>query len=402
MVIYKLYGLFISLISKLLKSGIGLVAFLKLKTGLYRKVPLPDYDFDSLKALWPYKPPYCVSNAFSRKEEADIDLSICIPAFNAEKTILTLLEQIERQKTNYKIEVLIVNDGSTDKTGELIGRFVAGRENYHLYHQGNAGLSAARNKAIDNSSGRYLTFIDSDDEICDGFIESLMSAATTNDADIVRGQYYSRHGSHIRLCGIVSSFAWGKVYRASLFDKIRFPEGYWFEDMINSFLLTTLSEKTVDISVPVIIHNYVEGSLSKVQLSAVTYRSLEQLYLVMSLIEDYKTLGLTDEAYLHKRILHECSRLMVRRTERLDEVTKKQVFLACNKIFEENGIKAVEFSGVDRLFADSIINKDYVAWKMAADYAVVYNRFFDIRAYDQSKERLSPTTHYSTRYKEMP
>lgn len=353
----------------------GQTSFLKLKTGLYRVEPLPEYDFAALTTQWPYRSPHCVSNLYSRKNKTNIDLSICIPAFNAEMTILTLLEQIERQRANFKVEILIVNDGSTDQTGGIVEQFIEGKENFHLYHQENTGLSAARNKAIDNSSGRYLTFIDSDDEICDGFIENLMSVAVTQDADIVRGQYYSRRRKHMRLCGIASSFAWGKVYRASLFDKIRFPNGYWFEDMINGFLLTPLSGKTVDVNMPVIIHNYNKGSLSKLQLSTTTYKSLEQLFLVISLIEDYKALGLTDEAYLHKRIMNECSRLMVRRTEKLDEGTKKQVFLACNRIFTENEIKAREFSGVDRIFADAIINKDYAAWKMAAEYAVVYNRF---------------------------
>ena len=205
-----------------------------------------------------------------------------------------------------------------------------------------------------------------------------MSVAVLQNADIVRGQYYSQNGNHIRPCGIASSYAWGawgKVYRASLFDKIRFPEGYWFEDMINSFLLTPLSTKTVDINIPVLVRNDRDGSLSKVQLSTFTYKSLEQLYLVMSLIEDYKTLGLTDESYLHKRIMRECSLLMVRRTDKLDEETKKQVFLACNKIFIDNRIKPTEFSGPDRIFTEAILAKDYAAWKMAADYAEVYNKF---------------------------
>ena len=85
-----------------------------------------------------------MSDTFSRKEEADIDLSICIPAFNAEKSILTLLRQIERQKTNFEFEVLIINDGSTDHTGENVAEFIEGKENCHLLQQDNAGLSAAR------------------------------------------------------------------------------------------------------------------------------------------------------------------------------------------------------------------------------------------------------------------
>lgn len=353
----------------------GQISFLILKTGIYRKEPLPDFDFASLTAQWPYENPHCVRDTFSRKGETGIDLSICIPAFNAENTIIKLLKQIDSQRTSFKVEVLIVNDGSTDQTGAIVEQFIAGKDKYHLYHQENAGLSGARNKAIDNSSGRYLTFIDSDDEICDGFVENLMSAAVIENADIVRGQYYSRRDNKTRFRGIASSYAWGKVYRASLFDRIRFPEGYWFEDMINSFLLTPLSGKTVDINVPVIIYNSAKGSLSKVQLSTVSYKSLEQLYLVMSLIEDYRTLGLTDESYLHRRIMHECSQLMASRTEKLDDEIKKQVFLACSRIFSREGIKITEFSGIDRIFADAIINKDYTAWRMAADYAVVYNMF---------------------------
>lgn len=359
----------------------GQSSFLKLETGIYKNVPLPSFSFSDLTARWPYNPPHCVSDSFSRKKEGDFDLSICIPAFNAEKSIFILLQQIENQKTNFKFEVIIVNDGSADQTGSIVEQFIEEKENYRLFHQKNAGLSAARNKAIDNSSGRYLTFIDSDDEVCDEFIENLMSAAVGQDADIARGQYCSKHGENISLIGTASSFAWGKVYRASLFDRIRFPDGFWFEDMINSFLLTPLSRKTIDIDLPVINHNYVEGSLSKVQLSSVNYKSLEQLYLVMSLIEDYRLLGLTDESYLHNRILHECSGLMVRRTQKLDEETKKQVFLACNRIFVENGIMAEEFTGVDRIFAEAILKKDYAAWKMATDYAVLYNRSRRIRIF---------------------
>lgn len=190
----------------------GLFSFLKLTAGFFKKDTLPDFCFDSLSEKWHYCDPHCVSDSFSRNTlpEKDIDLSICIPAYNVEKTIIRLLKQIDNQRTSFKVEVLIVNDGSTDRTGHIVERFIDEKDNFHLYHQENAGLSAARNKAIDNSSGRYLTFIDSDDEICDGFIENLMSAAILNDADIVRGQYYTRYGSHMHLCDIASAFAWEK------------------------------------------------------------------------------------------------------------------------------------------------------------------------------------------------
>ncbi len=86
----------------------------------------------------------------------------------------------------------------------------------------------------------------------------------------------------------------------------------------------------------------------------------------MQLAEDYKLLGLTDKDYLATRLIIECSRLMVSRTEKLDQSTQFQVFLACNHLFEKNGISAGQFSGRERLTADAILNKDFSAWKLAA------------------------------------
>ena len=132
--------------SKAHRLGAGLLSYLKLTTGLYKKDTIPDYSFDSLLEKWPYNDPHCVSDSYSQNtlRDKEVDLSICIPAFNAEKSILTLLRQIERQKTNFEFEVLIINDGSTDHTGENVAEFIEGKENCHLLQQDNAGLSAAR------------------------------------------------------------------------------------------------------------------------------------------------------------------------------------------------------------------------------------------------------------------
>ena len=136
--------------------------------------------------------------------------------------------------------------------------------------------------------------------------------------------------------------------------------------MINLFLLVPLANKVIEIDDYVIYHNDVEGSASKVQSKAKDYKALEHLYLVMSLTDDFYKIGLADKDYLNKRLMTECTRLMVNRTSQLDEETQEQVFLACNQLFVDNDIDSDNFIGVDRIFADAIINKDYVAWKMAA------------------------------------
>ena len=136
--------------------------------------------------------------------------------------------------------------------------------------------------------------------------------------------------------------------------------------MINLFFVVPQSRKTITLDKVTIYHNDVEGSASKQQSRAKSYKSLEDLYLVLSLTKDYKTLGLQDRAYLDNRLIVECSRLMASRTEELDEVTRQQVFLACNNLFTEEHVDPSQFSGIERIFADAILNKDFVAWKLAA------------------------------------
>ena len=354
-------------VSQVIRYCKGKLYLLRIKTGLYSKEKLPEYDFDILTDKWTFVDPQVLWESASITAGADNDmmLSICIPMYNVEKSIITLLEQIEKQKTQYEFEVILVNDGSTDATAKLVSAFIDGKSRYRMISQKNGGLAAARNTAIENAKGRYLTFVDSDDEMCDNCLDPLISAAITQNADIVKGSYYLKRGTKLIYRGIVQGYAWGALFRADLFDRIRFPMGYWYEDMINSFLLVPLSRKTIELDVPVIYHNDVEGSLSKVQLGAKNYKPLEQLYLVISLTRAYKQLGLTDSRYLQKRLLAECGGLMVRRTANLENEIRKQVFLACHEILVENGFDPSTFLGKDRIMAKAIMDKDYAAWKMA-------------------------------------
>lgn len=206
-------------ISAALRKAKGKVVSFRLKHDLYQKINLPTTDKEILFSKWPYVKPKCVSESFMFPEYSGIDLSICIPMHNVENCIGILLEQIEAQKTQFTYEVLLVNDGSTDNTETVVKSFIEGKTNYKLFSQENGGISAARNKAIDNATGNYLTFIDSDDEICEGFIEQLMSAAVNQDAEIVKGKYCLKRGSHLLPRGIASGYIWG-VYSEDHFSRM--------------------------------------------------------------------------------------------------------------------------------------------------------------------------------------
>lgn len=112
-------------------------------------------------------------------------VSVVIPAYNAEKTIIKCLDSIVNQ-TYKNLEILVINDGSKDKTQELV-------ENYNdkritLINKENGGVSSARNKGLDAATGEYITFIDSDDYVADDYIEDLYRHCS-NGADICCGNY---------------------------------------------------------------------------------------------------------------------------------------------------------------------------------------------------------------------
>ena len=102
-------------------------------------------------------------------------ISIVIPVFNAEKYIKQCIDSVLAQ-TYDNYEIIIVNDGSTDKTGELIDYYSKKYNRIHYYLKQNGGVSSARNYGIDKSSGDYICFIDADDIIENIYLETLYYA----------------------------------------------------------------------------------------------------------------------------------------------------------------------------------------------------------------------------------
>ena len=116
----------------------------------------------------------------------DKRLSIIVPVYNVEKylerCITSLLNQ-DLPKDDY--EVIMVNDGSTDGSGDLATRLATLSPNISLYHQENKGLSGARNTGIEHAKGRYLMFVDSDDYIEANSISRILQSAETRNLDLL-------------------------------------------------------------------------------------------------------------------------------------------------------------------------------------------------------------------------
>ena len=110
-------------------------------------------------------------------------ISVIVPVYNVETYLEECLDSIQNQ-TYTDLEVILVNDGSTDGSKAICERYCKENRHFHLLNQENQGLSAARNKGVEISTGEYIVFVDSDDSIKTNYLEKLMQYMT-EDVDIV-------------------------------------------------------------------------------------------------------------------------------------------------------------------------------------------------------------------------
>lgn len=181
---------------------------------------------------------------------ATVDLSIIIAAYNVENFVAFCLDSIVKQNTKYDIEIIIVNDGSTDKTSEMIKPYLSDKR-IKYFEQKNQGQSVARNFAISNSVGKYIMIVDSDDIIADGSIDYLMDLAIDSDCDIAEGkvQMFNKNAGFafnekFKIIGNSSNdllrcvgYSVAKVYKRELWGNVSYPVGCIFEDTISKFVL---------------------------------------------------------------------------------------------------------------------------------------------------------------------
>jgi len=179
-------------------------------------------------------------------------LSVVVPAYQVagwlEESLRSVLDQSLRD-----LEVVVVDDGSTDGTGELADRIAATDDRVRVVHQPNGGLGAARNAGTAVATGQLLTFADSDDLVLPGAYELLVGSLRASGSDLAIGAVERLRGTETfvtplmrvnhehPLTGVridaaplllADVFAWNKVYRRSFWDShgLRFPEGVSYED----------------------------------------------------------------------------------------------------------------------------------------------------------------------------
>ncbi|MFV0341460.1 MAG: glycosyltransferase family 2 protein [Anaerocolumna sp.] len=212
----------------------------------------------------------------------EICVSIIIPVYNVEKYVLRCLESL-RMQTLDSIEVIIINDGSKDKSGEICKKYI---EDYKLdskffYHyKENGGLSDARNFGIQFARGKYICFLDSDDFVEHKTYEMLYLAAVENNAFLVECEFWYSYDTKETIERLPNKYtsineffvkssvvAWNKLINRDFLLRynVSFPKGWLYEDLNFFFKLysqITDISKIVTVNKPLIHYVQRENSIS--------------------------------------------------------------------------------------------------------------------------------------------
>ena len=125
------------------------------------------------------------------QDHTSAKVSIIVPIYNTAKYLPKCLDSIIKQ-THQKLEVILIDDGSTDNSGQIADSYARQDSRIKVIHQENQGQSTARNQGLKKATGEFVSFIDSDDEIKPDFIEKLLSAYDDNTSLAVCGVNYKR------------------------------------------------------------------------------------------------------------------------------------------------------------------------------------------------------------------
>ena len=224
-------------------------------------------------------------------------ISVIIPIFNVEKYIDKCLKSLVDQ-TLKDIEIIIVNDGSQDKSVEIVEKYM--KENpkkIKYFEKKNGGLSSARNFGIEYATGEYIAFLDSDDYVEKNMYEEMYKLAKEESADIVECDFiwewnygkkvfdkkreYRNKEDMMKRPRVV---AWNKIYRRNVINgtKARFPEGLIYEDIEFFYKLLPYVNKISYVNEYFVHYVQREDSISKTQTV-----KIEDIFKVLDNIFDY-------------------------------------------------------------------------------------------------------------------
>ena len=277
-------------------------------------------------------------------------ISVIVAVYNIEKYLEKCVDSIQRQ-TYRNLEIILVDDGSTDCSGVMCDRFAADDDRIVVIHKQNGGLSDARNVGAQAATGEYIAYVDGDDWIDREMYEDMLRAIDATKADVAICRYrciypdrvvddstdkqvvfegrealkaYIEEDEHYQ----IQNAAWNKLYRKDFARGLQFPKGKWYEDIVYTAKLLAMANRTVYLDKA--YYNYVlerEGSIMAVGINERILTDQMPAYFERSQFlrnsGEYE-LAACHDYFLYKRMLLTYTAFVRSRCNTLDEYRKKK------------------------------------------------------------------------------
>jgi len=245
------------------------------------------------------------------------EITVIVPAYNAEKYLADCLESVIRQSLN-SWEILIADDGSSDRTGEIADGYASKDSRIKVIHTARQGVSAARNACIDAAEGRYLAFVDADDILEPDYLKGLFDKAEESGADIVQCSFFVVAGRNKTLDpnpvdktyedkdslmraffagthGDIRDSVWAKLFRREAFADIRFDTGLSiYEDGYYVYQCLKKASKAVCFGTP--LYQYVQHG------NSTTHSGIDEKYEGYFAMFGKLKADFADNSFIRKRI----------------------------------------------------------------------------------------------------
>lgn len=239
-----------------------------------------------------------------------MEISVIVPVFRVEDYLHDCIASILNQSfTDY--ELILIDDGSDDKSPAICDLYASDNPHITVIHQENAGVSCARNAGLRAARGKYITFDDSDDIVDEQYLGRMYSGITMHHADMVIARYQEfteKPAIHVdaapddgtiisgreaclrRYAGDKTIFpaVWGKLYRRSLFDGLRFPDGKIHEDQYVTSVALYRCQKIAVLNQVLYYYRLRENSITS---SVFTQKHFDNILLMNAVIGYYRAAG---------------------------------------------------------------------------------------------------------------
>lgn len=315
--------------------------------------PKPDQLTSIEPRHWPIKPLY--------------DISVIVPCYNVERFVGHCLESILSQETSYSFEVIAIDDGSKDKTSEILDYLAASNPLLKVIHQENRGFSGARNVGIANAQGAYLVFVDSDDMLKPCALELLGGAIDGSGVDFVTASYDNISEDGLTVTAIKGKrkhgAPWARIYSRDIWKFIDFPEGYWFEDTVQVFLIDPLfTQSYIDESVYLYRRNG-EGITAKCSSSK---KGLDSYWIVEYMLDCLSSLHIPYSQTIHDKVVKQLGPILWRRCFALNDKEREALFVcACQLFAAKSGGFRCSLGGRWNDLERALRDRNYPLWIIA-------------------------------------